>query len=240
MSPPCLPFSVRGLRKDLHDSRNHAFKHLIEVITTVRPPVVVLENVPGFEVSESCKLFTSELSIADYRHQIIDVCPTEFGWRNRRRRIYLVAWQQSICNSDRIVNNISLRDTQVSSLSSMIDDRISRASFPELYLDEVVQKKYIMALNRLTIADIQNGKPSACFAASYGKTYLHAGSYLVANDGVRRFSPDEVKRQLGFSDRFTFAKDISTRNAWKLLGSSLSIPVVQWLLKAIHRGVDLD
>lgn len=240
LSPPCLPFSVRGMRKDLHDPRNQALMHLIGVISQIRPPVVIIENVPGFETSQSCKHLVEQLCKSNYHHQILDVCPTAFGWCNKRRRIYFVAWQPSCCDSENIVSELTWETTEQPSLSEMVDHRINRESNPELYLDDDAVEKYLPALDRLTVQDIAEGsKPTACYAASYGKTYLHAGSYLVNEEGVRRFSPDEVKRQLGFDKSFNFPSSVSTRPAWKLLGSSLSIPVVRALLSSIGNSIDL-
>lgn len=93
MSPPCQPYTRAGLRLGAADSRAKALHHLISLLRRLHDPpeYLVLENVKGFEVSESCRELLECLSDLgfDFRQMILD--PTQFAIPNERLRYYVVA-----------------------------------------------------------------------------------------------------------------------------------------------------
>ncbi|MDY7093845.1 MAG: DNA cytosine methyltransferase, partial [Acidobacteriota bacterium] len=50
---------------------------------------------------------------------------------------------------------------------------------------------------------------------------------------LRRFSPQEVLRLLGFGPDFHLPPQLSSANGWRLAGNSLSVPAVRHVLAAI-------
>ena len=92
-----------------------------------------------------------------------------------------------------------------------------------------------------------------CFTSSYGQSIVHSGSYLAAQRGVsqslptdmgaslgatrprdvRRFSPAEILRLLGFPPGFRLPESLTLRKAWELVGNSLSVAAVRHVLAAI-------
>jgi hypothetical protein len=88
------------------------------------------------------------------------------------------------------------------------------------------------------------GAVTACFTAAYGRSPVRSGSYLALNgpDGpgnpsdqprLRRFSPTEVLRLLGFPAAFTLPPDLPPEKAWPLAGNSLSVPAVRRVLSSL-------
>ena len=81
------------------------------------------------------------------------------------------------------------------------------------------------------------GDPSAvtsCFTSAYGRSPVRAGSYLREADGrIRRFSPPEILRLLGFREMFQLPVALSYARAWPLVGNSLSVPAVRHVLACI-------
>ncbi len=239
MSPPCLPFTIRGNRDDLGDPRNHALLNLIDCITLAKPNCFVIENVPGFELSATFQRMAHQLSDAQYCYVVIDVCPAQFGWCNRRRRIYVVAWQEAFAGQDLLnARSLAISSEQIVKLKNIVQ-AISMKDQPELFLTQEIVDRYGSAFDRITWTDIEHAsKASACFASSYGKTYLHAGSYLVCENGqLRRFSPYEVQLQLGFRKEFQWLDSLSNRSKWSLLGNSLSIQIVRSILRQLMAAV---
>ena len=60
---------------------------------------------------------------------------------------------------------------------------------------------------------------------------------LRTTDGrVRRFSPQEILRLHGFPDGFELAPGLDRVKQYKLVGNSLSVPVVRVLLNALGLG----
>ncbi len=240
LSPPCPPFSIRGRSSrsqqnhvdDLSDNRNLALIKVSETIASVRPPVIIIENVPGFECSQTWNRVAQSFSASDYSYEVFTICPSEFNWPNRRRRVYIVATHNEDFFSARFVMKLPNAHELSTHLDSFIDPQINRDTHPELYLSNDIILRYGSACDRIELGN-PNNRTTACFASSYGKTILHAGSYLVLEDGIRRFASQEVQRILGFHDSFQWPSHLSERRKWNLLGNSLAIPVVVALLRSL-------
>ncbi|HXT21923.1 MAG TPA: DNA cytosine methyltransferase, partial [Thermoanaerobaculia bacterium] len=74
---------------------------------------------------------------------------------------------------------------------------------------------------------------AATFTSAYGRSPVRAGSYLRRSGIVRRFSPAEILRLLGFPPTYRLPPDLPLANAWRLLGNSLSVPAVREVLSAL-------
>lgn len=228
MSPPCAPFTRKGARRDLQDVRTRSLKHLIDAAATIRPKILVVENVVGFENSLAFSHLSKVWHQAGYNLQVHLLCPTQLGWPNRRPRIYIVATQGSDskpCLSDHHLPNprreVYLKDV-CSSTANDIDPK-------DLMLDAELVAKYRPALD---MVDVENPSAvAACFGASYGRAITKAGSYLMLRDGIRRFSPREVANILGFPSTFCLPHCLTPRRLWQLLGNSLSLPAVSHLMQ---------
>lgn len=220
MSPPCQPFTRRGLRRDANDSRTQSFLDLVARIKEVRPTYLGIENVPGFRGSITHSLLRDVLDELDYQVQDWTLCPTAFGVPNRRERFYLVAGRDALrCPPPPT-------DKQ-RSLQSFLD--VDPA--PELWLDTELVERYRRALNLVDPTDPH--ATAACFTSAYGHSPVRSGSYLQTPTGPRRFSPAEILRLLGFSSGYTLPPDVSLETAWRLVGNSLSVPAVRYVLSAI-------
>lgn len=238
MSPPCTPFTQKGKRKDNSDSRTVALGHLIQLASRLSPRYLVIENVPGFELSKSYNQLQSVLTQGGYETRTCQRCPSQIGWPTRRQRIYLLAWKRPIHEQvqERIEKNWiddplkePLSHPLPRKLSEFLDHSITRSRDPELWLDERIYQQYRLSLDRVNPADPQ--AKTACFGSSYGKAITRSGSYLWQEDGYRRFSPREVANLLGFSKEFILPETLSDRRLWHLLGNSLSLPIVRELMQ---------
>lgn len=219
LSPPCQPFSRRGNQKDRSDSRSLGLENLLTLIPALRPRWILLENVIGFGCSEMQRQFCAILKETGYVWQSLEVCPSEWGWPNRRPRFYMMAttgplvpWQEQP------KFNKSWRD--------LLDEL-----FPvEVVVDKAFIEKFHGSLDRLNRE--REGEPTACFGSSYGVVSSGAGSYIEYEAGeFRRFSPREVLRLLGFPETFRIDPAIPLKKQWKLVGNSLSLPVIRYLLQ---------
>jgi hypothetical protein len=82
------------------------------------------------------------------------------------------------------------------------------------------------------------GDPAAatiCFTSGYRHALKAGGSFLrLAEGGLRAFSPGEILALLGFPAGFRFPADIGLQRRWQLVGNSLSLDCVRWLIRAIR------
>lgn len=216
MSPPCRPFTRRGAQRDVDDPRARSMLRLIDEVCEARPEMVALENVPPFARSRACEQIRRALSRCGYHVALELRCPSELGIPNRRERAYLLASRQPLC---------SLRPPPRD--PRRLADYLDSAWEPSLRVAVEMAEQYAGALD---LVDPMCDKPAACFASSYGKSPVRSGSYLRSAGGLRYFSPAEVARLLGFPGSFRFPDSVGRRRRWSLLGNSLSVPVVRWVL----------
>lgn len=222
LSPPCQPYSRRGHQHDIEDPRAASLIHLIRVMEAIRPNAIALENVEGFADSRVCELLVATLVRNRYFVKQRLICPTELGWPNRRPRFYLLASLEPIRQWD----NLPVYDRSV---AEMIRD-IAFDPAP-CRVDEVSLSRFASGMDRVDPANPEC--ITSCFGSSYGKSLLRAGSYCKDSGGYRRFAPTEVAKLLGYPESFLLPDDLSYRRQWKLLGNSLSIPVVEYLLRHV-------
>ncbi|MEM7587945.1 MAG: DNA cytosine methyltransferase [Acidobacteriota bacterium] len=225
LSPPCQPFTQRGRQRDADDPRAATFLAAIDRIAAVRPRYVALENVPPFEGSRVHQRLIATLEAAGYahRHERL-ICPSDFGIPNRRRRYYLLAGRRPLLPIPPI-------ERQPQPLANFLDPEPD----PTLEVDAAFVERYRPGLRLVRAEDPQ--AVTECFTSAYGRSHVRSGSYLEAGDGeatcVRRFSPTEMLRLLGFPTTYRLPPDLPPKRAWPLVGNSLSILPVRSVLASI-------
>jgi site-specific DNA-cytosine methylase len=220
MSPPCSPYTRRGLRRDLDDPRARSLVAVIGQIAALHPPYVALENVPGFEGSRAHLLLRDTLAAANYTVRETLLCPAQLGMPNRRERFYLVA---GLTQLDEWPTRAGARRA--------VADLLDGSPDPALWCDDALARDYAGALDLVDARD--PGARTACFTAAYGRSPVRSGSYLVTPSGLRRFSPGEVLRLLDFPGDYRLPATIPLRAAWRLAGNSVSVRAVRWVLAAV-------
>ena len=104
--PPCQGFSCAGRRKH-DDPRNELFASYLQIVDTLRPKAVLIENVRGFTMD-----FEPNAKVVNYSatlrkkletrytvfEKLIDL--SEFGVPQRRTRYFLLALEPDLCTQD--------------------------------------------------------------------------------------------------------------------------------------------
>lgn len=212
MSPPCQPYTRKGARRDLDDPRAASLVRVMELVAEQRPRHVAIENVPEFWGSRAWALVRETLDRAGYAVAERVLCPTHLGIPMRRHRWYLVA-----SDAPPRWRAITRRDRPLSAYLSEADDAF--------VLDHATAHRYRHALDVVDPDGI-----AACFTAAYGRSVVRSGSYLRTAAGLRRFSPPEIARLMGFFDAFSFPDDVPLQRRWALLGNSLSVDALTEVL----------
>lgn len=86
---PCPPFSCAGKRKGKRDDR-YLWPETFEVIKKVRPPWVILENVPGI-INVALEDVLTNLESENYQHETFIVPAISVGAYHRRDRVWIIA-----------------------------------------------------------------------------------------------------------------------------------------------------
>lgn len=223
LSPPCQPFTKRGLRGDVDDLRTKSFLRVCGAIADVRPRAVAMENVPGFEFSAAHAALVEALR--GYRIVERVLCPTELGIPNRRARYYLAAAREP-----ERVRDFEL-EVKVRPLASFLDFMRTREREP-LKVSPDKLARYRDAMSILDPAKDPSAIAS-CFTSAYGRSPAKSGSFLVEGEGARRFSPRELLRLFGFPDDFVLP-ELKPERAYALIGNSLNVYAVRAVLSALY------
>jgi site-specific DNA-cytosine methylase len=220
LSPPCVPYTTRGRQRDSDDPRAKSLLATIDHLSALRPRYVALENVPGFDGSRVHQRLRDTLDAEGYVCRETLLCPTELGAPMRRRRFYLVAALGTL-------DPWPPRDGPL----RMLADALDPSAQAELWCDPSLADRYAGALDVVDAGD--PAATTACFTSAYGRALVRSGSYLRTPSGLRRFSPAEILRLLDFPPTFTLPPAITLQAAWPLVGNSVSVSAVRWVLSAI-------
>lgn len=223
MSPPCQPFTRRGLGRDDDDPRTQSLLELIRRLETSPPTYLALENVPGFCDSRTHDLLRTALDRLGYESQEQTLCPTSLGVPNRRRRFYLVAGRQPLKAMQSPPNT--------GEKQAPLRDFLDQKPAADLWVEPALVEQYRHAIDVVDPEDPE--AVAACFTSAYGHSPIRSGSYLRTPSGLRRFSPTEILRLLGFPRSYALPPDLPRPAAWRLVGNSLSVPAVRHVLSAV-------
>ncbi|XP_052204548.1 tRNA (cytosine(38)-C(5))-methyltransferase 2 [Diospyros lotus] len=107
ISPPCQPYTRQGLKKGSADARASSFLKILELIPkTSQPPLMILvENVVGFETSDTHRIMIEILAGAAFFTQEFILSPMQFGVPYSRPRYFCLAKRKSLAFEKPLFNN---------------------------------------------------------------------------------------------------------------------------------------
>jgi site-specific DNA-cytosine methylase len=242
LSPPCQPYTRRGLGRDLGDRRSAALVHLVALLGRHAPPAVAVENVPEFRGSAAHRLLQLALERGGYAVAERTLCPTELGVPNRRRRFYLLASRVGLAGWASGGHAVESRPAASATasppalpgpvpLARRLGSYLDPESHPELAVEPALLRRWARAVDIVDADDPE--AVAATFTSAYGRSPVRAGSYLRQAGTVRHFHPGEVLRLLGFPATFRFPAGMTLGSRWRLAGNSLSVPAVRELLAGL-------
>lgn len=244
---PCQPHSVQGRHGGLDDARSHVVVHVLKVIARKRPAAVVLENVAAVGTQDGggpLRLLLGTLRGLGYRVSWRVLRATAFGAAQTRARLFVVGSRGRRFDFDGVATAGPGR------VSDFLDPGVRGGWLPSdrytLLPEPTVTRcgvRFAGYLNggrrRKPGGDpgrpwTHDGYAQVYDAAGVGQTITTRTNsrYLVLTGGrVRRITPAEVRRLMGFPDGFRIAA--GTSGAHRLLGNSIFVPCVAAVLRAV-------
>lgn len=98
MSPPCQPFTRQGAQKDTTDGRSQSFLRLIDILPELKnkPSHLLVENVVGFEVSDTRNALLQVLRDNGFTYKEFILSPRMFGVPYSRPRYFCIAKRKEL------------------------------------------------------------------------------------------------------------------------------------------------
>ena len=237
---PCQPFSIAGKQIGFKDTRGTLFFEIARIIKAKQPKVVFLENVANLarhDDGNTLRVILDTLDGLGYNvhYQVLNAA--YYGVPQIRKRIYFVCFRKDL----------------------QVDFSFPKPTFEDVavedYLEENVDEKYYLDINSITfykpdtdvrqldtyrmgyIGSISQGRRvygvKGCAPTFVVSARGPAGSteaYYI-NGRVRRLTPYESKRIMGFPDDFIFP--VKEERIYQQLGNSVAVPVVRMIAEKI-------
>lgn len=262
MSPPCQPFTRVGNKKDIDDARTNALVHICNILDQLETvDYILMENVKGFEVSQARDMYINALKKSNFEYQEMILTPTEIGVPNTRHRYYCLARKMGSfpfkCNGilDHLPTNTQKQRNNLVTIGSLIENTSVSDEF--LLSDDILLKRvWVMDIV------YPESKNSMCFTKAYthysegtGSVYcpftktksedvfksIKENSTWTPDEKLaalktlqlRYFTPNEVAKLMSFPTHFTFPKETTNRQRYRLLGNSINVALVGKLIKIL-------
>lgn len=238
---PCQPFSIAGKLKGFDDKRGQLFYQIERIIEAKKPRVVFLENVSNLEKHDKGKSFNKVFSsLAQFgyivRYCVMNACEYSDIPQNRDR-IYIVAFRDFEDNCKfKFPEKIEVSKP----LTEFID--ISKKHSDIYYYNSENKLDNLLNAKVLDHYRIYKIKDNGIFAFKSGKcptltanmgTYPNRVPVIRDNYGVRKLTPYELLAFQGFSKEFRFPQGLALNEAYKQIGNSVCVPVVENIAKEI-------
>ncbi len=244
---PCQPFSMAGQKRGFDDPRGEMFFEIVRIVKYHRPKVLFLENVAHLTRHDSGRTFqviTATLDSLGYDIHYKILTASDYGVAQVRKRVYIVCFRKDL--------QAEFSFPEPTCIDVAVED----------YLEPDVAERYFLDLDTVTFykPDINErildsyllgyvGTPgqgrrvysikavSPTFVATSRGPCGGTEAYLI-NGRVRKLTPTEAKRILGFPEDFIFP--VTEAKALELLGNSVAVPVLKLIAKQISAAGIFD
>ncbi|KAL5729501.1 tRNA (cytosine(38)-C(5))-methyltransferase [Ranunculus cassubicifolius] len=198
LSPPCQPYTRQGLQKDSGDARATSFLKILDLIPDMSKPPYMLfvENVVGFEISDTHKQMIQILRRTGFTTQEYVLTPLQFGVPYSRPRYFCLAKRKPLGFRNPHMDNQlvwSHMPLTTSNASTMMDESHDKwkdwlhscepiESFLELKNEDHEYSVPLSLIERWGSAmDIvyPDSKRCCCFTKSYYRYVKGTGSLLA-------------------------------------------------------------
>lgn len=245
---PCQAFSISGKQHGFSDSRGTLFFDVARIVKEKKPAVVFLENVKNFATHDNGKTLNvvkDIMSELGYTLQYRVLNPVNYGIPQKRERIYIVCFRNDI-------DSKRFSFPEPFELNKFVEDFLINEKETNNYdITDLIVNRTDLTLNNkanaknnsnttIRVGSVGKGRQgeriyspkgvAITLSAYGGGAFAKTGGYLI-NGKTRKLHPRECARLMGFPD--TFKLNPSQNQAYKQLGNSVVIDVLQLITKEI-------
>lgn len=265
---PCQPFSYAGLLKGFEETRGTLFFDILDILEKTKPRMFLLENVKGLvshDKGNTLEVIEHSLRNLGYNIKWKILNSYDFGLPQYRERWYCVGFQDEVnfefpvgdsrgAKLKNIVDESAHEDPKL----KLTDFEIERIKFHFNSDEERVKhdnSKYSpnTKKGKHGVYSFQKADGALRFhIGDVAKTQIQEAFYacldtyaptIIANrvpklwDIQRKLSVKEAQRLQGYPDEFIFP--VSDNQAYKQLGNSIAVPVVQAVINQMLKTIKL-
>ncbi len=244
---PCQAFSLAGWKKGLEDTRGNLTLKFVDIVETndlarakkkLSPSIVLWENVEGVlrDKTNAFGIFISslagledEITLSKWpRSGLIRGPKRNIAWRvldakyfglpQQRRRLYVLAGGKDF-----------------------YPETILFDGFPDENPAKIIEKQNLSFKKNGHSIEVFRSYTD-CLYSAYGTKWngnaaAYNGSLFVyQNKRLRRLTPLECERLMGFPDNYTDIPKAKPTNRYQGVGNSWAVPVIKWLGERILKA----
>eukprot|EP00002_Diphylleia_rotans_P040095 TRINITY_DN9439_c0_g1_i4.p1 TRINITY_DN9439_c0_g1~~TRINITY_DN9439_c0_g1_i4.p1 ORF type:complete len:332 (-),score=45.84 TRINITY_DN9439_c0_g1_i4:307-1302(-) len=250
MCPPCQPYTRLGKKLESKDPRASSFLHILELMPHLakKPRYLAIENVKGFEVSDTHDVLIESLQKMGYNIREFLLSPRYYKIPNERTRYFLLARLHPLGFDDGLVNLTRPLDYIPSDpppekdgdLLSYVDTSLSGPAAAPYVLSQETLARY----GNLMDIVYSDSKSTCCFTKGYGHMIEGTGSVFdyslttptapiatpIHERTLRYFTPREVANLHHFPADMKWPEGCTDKQKYRLLGNRqvLFMMVVLW------------
>ncbi|KAL1130765.1 hypothetical protein AAG570_012006 [Ranatra chinensis] len=229
MSPPCQPFTRVGLKKDIADVRTDALMYILSLLPKfgIDLQYILLENVMGFETSDSCSRLLDVIKEEGFIYQQFLLSPLQFSIPNSRKRYYLIGKRKPLkfvidTHPDVVSKTVVLLFLFNLHLDGVYEPAAVKPIGKVLEFDDTDEIKYNTYLvpdkilgRRAKILDIvtKDSLRSCCFTKAYTHYAEGTGSVYCpySEESIRKCYQEAEKYSLGTVEYVEALKELRLR-----------------------------
>jgi DNA (cytosine-5)-methyltransferase 1 len=163
-----------------------------------------------------------------------------FGVPQQRKRLYVLAGGKDF-RPDQVLFEFGEKDiVKELKLKNKKPDKRILDLFEQNFSEDFTENIFYKGKSKFQVFR----EYTDCLYAAYGTKWngnaaAYNGSlYVVENDKIRRFTPLECERLMGFPDNYTKINGSKHTNRFQALGNSWAVPVVKWIGNRIFEFID--
>ncbi|MBE7014021.1 MAG: DNA (cytosine-5-)-methyltransferase [Ruminococcaceae bacterium] len=239
---PCQPFSVAGPHKGFQDKRGNLFFQIIDVAKCVMPKIIFLENVANLIDHDNGQTFIimyNALSELGYVVKYKNMPSNEYGnTPQTRNRTYVVAFKNDyLCEKFAFPEPVELKISIFDIIKRNVrqKDVYYYNSEDKIWNYMTSKVKRIDSIYRVHDSGIHIAKNQSCptLTASMG-TRTDRVPIIIDEYGYRKLTVRECLEFQCFPNDFTFPKGTTLQEAYKQVGNSVCVTVIQRIAKQIR------
>ncbi len=242
---PCQPFSSVGREEGFKDKRGNMFFEICRIIDKKRPKALFLENVANLETHDNGKTFDiikEQLMSRGYHFSWLVADAQDYGFPQRRNRIYIVCFSDSIMQEH---FSFPLKSKPNKHIFDIIDKTVKAPDWCYLKPGTDQYDKMNRAItNDDEMYRFSDGKYAArggilssrrgiAFTLLAGMGNWHDREPVIRDlYGIRKLTPYECFMLQGYPPSFSL-DGIPVKSAYRQAGNTVCVPVVSQFAKEI-------